>query len=51
MDAMTITKGLIITGLGATGLHVQEEPQKPRLHSQSSRSGTLDSTINSLRGP
>lgn len=26
MDAMTITKGLIITGLGATGLHVQEQP-------------------------
>ena len=26
MDAMTITKGLIITGLGATGLHVKEEP-------------------------
>jgi hypothetical protein len=29
MDAQTITKGLIITGLGATGLHVQEEPKKP----------------------
>jgi hypothetical protein len=26
MDAQTITKGLIIAGLGATGLHVQEEP-------------------------
>lgn len=25
LDAMTITKGLIITGLGATGMHVQEE--------------------------
>jgi hypothetical protein len=25
MDAMAITKGLIITGLGATGVHVQEE--------------------------
>jgi hypothetical protein len=28
MDAMTITKGLIISGLGATGLHVKEEPAK-----------------------
>jgi hypothetical protein len=46
MDAATITKGLIITGLGATGLHVQEEPQKP---SRSSGSGRLDNTINSLR--
>jgi hypothetical protein len=26
MDAMAITKGLIILGLGATGVHVQEEP-------------------------
>jgi hypothetical protein len=28
LDAATITKGLIITGLGATGLHVQEEQPK-----------------------
>ena len=36
MDAMTITKGLIIAGLGASGLHVQEVPsQKP----QSKRAG------------
>jgi hypothetical protein len=27
MDAMTITKGLIMMGVGATGVHVQEEPQ------------------------
>jgi hypothetical protein len=27
LDAATITKGLILTGLGATGLHVQEEQQ------------------------
>jgi hypothetical protein len=27
MDAMTITKGLIMSGVGATGVHVQEEPQ------------------------
>jgi hypothetical protein len=31
MDAAAITKGLIITGLGLTGAHVQEEPsQKPK---------------------
>ena len=29
MDAATITKGLIITGLGATGLHVQESTKPP----------------------
>jgi len=32
MDALAVTKGLIIAGLGATGVHVQEEPAKKPKH-------------------
>ena len=45
LDATTITKGLIIAGLGATGVHAQEEPQKPK----SSGSSPVTNAIDRLR--